>query len=55
MPLSYQPQNDDEAVSTVEVRPELLHRHLRRFNGAAASDPQHPLFNKLVGHNMLKA
>lgn len=53
MPLSYQPQRDDEAVSRVEAGPG--HWQLCRFNFAAALDPQHPLFIKRVGHDVLKA
>lgn len=53
MPLSYQAQNDDEAVRRVEAGP--AQRHLHRSNVAAAFDLQYPLFTILVGHNMIEA
>lgn len=53
MPLSYRPQNDDEAVGRVEAGPGQ--RHLHRFNCVAAFDLQYPLFTILVGHNMIEA
>lgn len=53
MPLSYQVQNDDEAVGRVEAGPGQ--RHLLRSNVAAAFDLQQPLFTMLVGHNMIEA